>query len=103
MLEAHGGAIAKLTAFASDGSLESYRYAATSVNLVPNPEASLTPYNSLLKGVPVGERCGESVGRVKPYANLCGIVALPRGGLEQIQVVRAAVAAAQAAHRPEYS
>jgi len=64
ILEAEGGILCKLTGFLK-GRTESYTYAVTDVNLDPNPLAVAGPMNS-------------SGTRMKPYSNLCGLVAVPR-------------------------
>jgi 3'-phosphoadenosine 5'-phosphosulfate (PAPS) 3'-phosphatase len=64
ILEAEGGALCTLTGFLA-GRMESYTYTLTDVNLDPNPLAIAGPMNS-------------SGTHMKPYSNLCGLVAVPR-------------------------
>mmetsp|Transcript_49971 Transcript_49971/g.130147 ORF Transcript_49971/g.130147 Transcript_49971/m.130147 type:complete len:312 (-) Transcript_49971:283-1218(-) len=81
VLEAHGGCLARLDAAISgpeeDAPLESYTYvndASCNSVLVPSL-ATLTRYNARA-GVEVGG-AALSAKDVKPYANLCGLFALP--------------------------
>ena len=74
ILEAEGGILCKLTGF-MEGRTETYSYAVTDVNRDPNPAAILGPMNSQ-----------DAI--LKPYSNLCGMVALPRAAMPLIQKLR---------------
>ena len=109
VIEAHGGALSKLTAFAHNQSLESYRYLRSDTNLDFEPGvAALTPYNCAAASAIDAAQSGPlparavSAGDVKPYANLCGLVALSRSGLADRERIFAAVRRAQAASAPSY-
>ncbi|CAK9062071.1 Putative inositol monophosphatase 3 (IMP 3) (IMPase 3) (Inositol-1(or 4)-monophosphatase 3) (Myo-inositol monophosphatase A3), partial [Durusdinium trenchii] len=66
VIEAKGGVLAKLSRFVEDGSFESYRYERSAANLDVDAAwpPRLTAYNSIN-------------GSLKPYANVCGLLALP--------------------------
>ncbi len=76
VLEAHGGVLCKLDGFL-DGNDKAYTYRKTEENLDFEPGmASLTKYNAA-KGVTIEADCmAMTPSEVKPYANLCGLVAL---------------------------
>ena len=80
MIEANGGVLCKLTSFLRDGAVEGYTYLESASNLDFEPGvAALTPYNAADKGlVKKGEAPQLAIdhNHVKPYANLCGLVAL---------------------------
>lgn len=82
VLEAHGGALCKLSSFLQGGAA-GYTYLASDLNLDFEPgAATLTPFNAadkgaVVKGAPPVPAL-EAV-QVKPYANLCGLVALAAG------------------------
>ena len=88
ILEAEGGTLCTLTGFLANR-MESYTYALTDVNLDPNPLAVAGPMNS--SGI-----------RMKPYSNLCGLVAVPREcmGSEYMEALRARCLSSSA---PAYS
>jgi len=118
VLEAHGGVLCKLTPFISEAetgevaqSLRSYTYLASPSNLDFEPGvASLTPYNvaeaakSLVKkgAEPV---LASDVATVKPYANLCGLVALAAPAASDMGVLagwKTKCRAAAALNAPSY-
>ena len=87
VLEAHGGVLCKLTTFlsspassSSSSSSGSYTYLASDTNLDFEPGvATLTPFNAADKSaVKKGDAPKQALeaAQVKPYANLCGLVAL---------------------------
>lgn len=80
VIEANGGVLCKLTSFLRDGAVEGYTYLESASNLDFEPGvAALTPYNAADKGlVKKGEAPQLAIdpNHVKPYANLCGLVAL---------------------------
>jgi len=116
VLEAHGGVLCKLAPFISEAeaepqSLLSYTYLASPSNLDFEPGvASLTPYNvaetakSLVKkgAEPV---LASDVATVKPYANLCGLVALAAPAASELGVLagwKMKCRAAAALNAPSY-
>jgi 3'-phosphoadenosine 5'-phosphosulfate (PAPS) 3'-phosphatase len=108
VIEAHGGALSKLTSFSRDKTLTSYVYLKSHINLDFEPGvAALTPYNCAAS-VRVAPQAGApptpaaSAEEVKPYANLCGLIALSRAGLDDRDRIFAAVQRAQAAAPPSY-
>ncbi len=76
----------KLTGFYEEPEIEKgenerrYTYLASDANLdfVPNT-AFLTKYNSNLQGFAPGQKA-DDVRQVKPYSNLCGLVAFTKEG-----------------------
>ncbi len=108
VLEAHGGTLSKLTAFARDQTLDSYRYLKSATNLDFEPGvAALTPYNCAAAAATPGKASGapalaEFASDVKPYANLCGLLALSRQGLAQRDLIFEALRRAAAASPPSY-
>ena len=75
-LEAFGGQLLKLTDFLNDEENNGYyTYRASEFNLdfLPNT-ANLTKYNSRLDKPSLGQKA-QDVSQVKPYSNLCGLVA----------------------------
>jgi fructose-1,6-bisphosphatase/inositol monophosphatase family enzyme len=107
VLEAHGGTLSKLTAFARDRTLDSYIYLRSAENLDLEPGvAALTPYNCA--GTPPAPPGAgppplvECAADVKPYANLCGLLALSSKGLAQRDRIFEALRRAAAAAPPSY-
>ena len=81
VLEAHGGTLSKLTTFQATGEQSSYNYRRAEHNLDwdsngPLYEPWLTPQNAADGVTGVGERKAVELGDVKPYSNLCGLLAL---------------------------
>jgi len=80
ILAAHNGILSKLTSFLKDGSLESYEYKKTIVNLDFEPNSvNLTKYNCTQSFEPKSK--ATSADQLKPYSNVCGLLALPRDAL----------------------
>lgn len=118
VLEAHGGLLVKLTSFAATGALEPYAYRRTAVNLDFEPGAcALTRYNAapsvLLElaaqeaaaadaGVSAPPRYAQTPEEVTPYANTCGVLALPSRNAEELSRFREAIARATGQHAPSY-
>lgn len=78
VLEAHGGMLCKLNGFLQQQQQDwSYTYRKTEENLDFEPgQARLTKYNAA-KGIDIdAESMAMTPSQVKPYANLCGLVAL---------------------------
>jgi len=106
VLEAHGGVLVKLTALASRGELESYRYEKTVLQLDFEPGlVRLSAYNaanrnSLSKGA---VQFAESAEQTKPYANVCGVCALAPRVAGNVGEFSAAVARARDEHEWEIS
>ena len=105
VIEAHGGTLSKLTAFMKDQKLESYRYLKSDINVDFEPGvAALTKYNCMFSAsaeAKIGV-LADSAADVKPYANLCGLIALSSCGLAQRDKIFAAVQRAQATVQPSY-
>lgn len=111
VLEAHGGCLAKLAAFAAspeaESSLATYRYVPSETNADFEPGlASLTAYNA--KEPPEAAADGgappraTAVEQLKPYANTCGLFALAPSEMGDLAEYRRAIAAATAQHPPAY-
>lgn len=105
-LVAHGGSLTKLTSFFSEdgepasSSSSYYTYLANERNsdFVPGL-ANLTPYNSNFQKGDAPRKAMDSE-EVKPYANLCGLVALGRGA--DLDGLRDAVERASRTSPPSY-
>jgi hypothetical protein len=78
-----------LTGFLA-GRMESYTYAVTDVNLNPNPLAVAGPMNS-------------SGACMKPYSNLCGLVAVPRECFTDSEYMEALRSRCLSSSLPAYS
>lgn len=82
VLEAHGGTLYKLTDFINNNKqLNSYAYKKSNINLdFENGVASLTAYNAKDKNNVKKNETNiiNDVNLVKPYSNLCGIIALDK-------------------------
>ena len=110
VLEAHGGCLTKLAAFATaegESSLATYRYLPSETNADFEPGlASLTAYNA--KEPPEAAVDGgappraTAVEQLKPYANTCGLFALAPSEMSDLAEYRRAIAAATAQHPPAY-
>jgi hypothetical protein len=87
IIEAYGGTFSKLSSFIDTKVVSDYTYLHTESNLdfVPNL-AALTGYNasSSSKGLVSkgGDAKAHSVDQVKPYSNLCGLLALCKSSRE---------------------
>ena len=105
VLEAHGGVLAKLTAFVDRRELQSYTYLKAARNLDFEPgKASLTPYNAADRAaVKKGETVvATDVVSVLPYSNLCGLLALDRAAVPDLDRFHAAMAAVKGDAPPAY-
>ena len=107
VLEAHGGCMAKLSAFvAPEGKLATYRYVASETNADFEPGlAFLTPYNAAAPVAPApdGQKPrATAAAQLKPYANTCGLLALPPSEMSALPEYRKAIEAAAAKHPPAY-
>eukprot|EP00308_Calcidiscus_leptoporus_P021906 CAMPEP_0119364276 /NCGR_PEP_ID=MMETSP1334-20130426/11196_1 /TAXON_ID=127549 /ORGANISM="Calcidiscus leptoporus, Strain RCC1130" /LENGTH=367 /DNA_ID=CAMNT_0007379931 /DNA_START=53 /DNA_END=1156 /DNA_ORIENTATION=- len=108
VLEAHGGALAKLSRFAAEQQLASYSYVASDINAdFESGLALLCSYNA--RGpVPVPEEgdptpratCAE---QLKTYANVCGLLALPASELPLLPKYYEAVCKVAAMYEPAYN
>lgn len=79
VLEAHGGAMGKLTTYIATGQIESYTYVhhdAADDQVDFEPGARLTAYNLRAGQGVEGDRAVRAA-QIKPYANICGVCALP--------------------------
>jgi len=108
VLEAHGGCLAKLSAFAAaESSLASYRYLPSETNADFEPGlALLSAYNAKQPleatagdGAPARATAAE---QLKPYANTCGLFALAPSEMSDLAEYRRAITAATAQHPPAY-
>ena len=105
-LESFGGKLAKLTNFAETGDDNTYTYLASETNLdfVPGG-AGLTRYNC--RASTVDPRPGQKVidvNDVKPYSNLCGLVALGKepNTMEATLRIKEAICRAATRNPPSY-
>jgi len=89
ILEAEGGALCTLTGFLA-GRMESYTYVVTDVNLNPNPLAVAGQMNS-------------SGACMKPYSNLCGLIAVPRECFTDSEYMEALRSRCLSSSLPTYS
>jgi 3'-phosphoadenosine 5'-phosphosulfate (PAPS) 3'-phosphatase len=108
VIEAYGGTLNKLSTFAlNNKQLSGYTYRKSTVNtdFVPGL-SSLTPYNAKNKGdVKKGETVvATSIDSVKPYSNLCGIIALDKNSSspENLNKIYDAIVKASALSQPAY-
>eukprot|EP00211_Chloroparvula_japonica_P007123 CAMPEP_0119128896 /NCGR_PEP_ID=MMETSP1310-20130426/6864_1 /TAXON_ID=464262 /ORGANISM="Genus nov. species nov., Strain RCC2339" /LENGTH=425 /DNA_ID=CAMNT_0007119275 /DNA_START=58 /DNA_END=1335 /DNA_ORIENTATION=- len=96
ILEANGGVLAKLSAFAESGKLESYQYRESKANLdFVSGLSNITPYNSYKKDVPKGTKAVD-LEDVKPYSNLCGLFAVNTTDPAVLETYHKAILAAKA-------
>ena len=105
VLEAHGGAVVKLSAFERRGELEPYTYRRGDRNADFEPGlALLTRYNARDAAAVDGAAVATAVEQLKPHANTCGLLALPAAACAppRLQAVREAVARAAAREPPKY-
>ena len=114
VLEAHGGCFAKLSAFAAAAqeqgppALASYRYVKGDTNADFEPGVPLlTPYNARGGAAPEPAADGTppratDAAQLKPYANTCGLIALPAGEMGSLAEYQRAVAAAAAKVAPAF-
>lgn len=114
VLEAHGGCFAKLSAFAAapeeqgPPALASYRYLKGDTNADFEPGVPLlTPYNARGGAAPEPAADGTppratDAAQLKPYANTCGLIALPSREMSSLVEYQRAVAAAAAKVQPAY-
>lgn len=108
VIEAHGGTLSKLSSFiANNKALESYTYRKSNENTDFEPGLSnMTPYNARDKGsVKKGETVSAShVDMVKPYSNLCGLIALDQNCSSEgsMSAIYDAIERAAKKSRPSY-
>jgi 3'-phosphoadenosine 5'-phosphosulfate (PAPS) 3'-phosphatase len=106
VLEAHGGRFVKLSALALRGTLESYAYTRTDVQLDFEPGvAQLSAYNAARGHMPGKreKRFAQRAEETKPYANLCGLVALAPAAADDVESFAAAIGRARAEHEMDIS
>lgn len=106
VLEAYGGAMAKMPKFLVDKSLESYTYLKSKVNLDFEPEETLfTLSNAKDKRVArmVRDVLVPEVELVKEYACLQGLLALEKSNFEKLDVFYDALNRAKEAVKPMYT
>ena len=103
VLEAHGGAVVKLSAFERRGELEPYAYRRGDRNADFEPGlALLTRYNARDAAAVDGAAVATAVEQLKPHANTCGLLALPPSEMSALPEYRKAIEAAAAKHPPAY-
>lgn len=105
VIEAYGGILCKLTRFVDDKSVQSYTYLKSATNLdFESGAASLTPYNAMDKTtVKKGEEVRAiAVETVKPYSNLCGLFALDKSCVSNIDNIHEAILRAKTISAPSY-
>lgn len=109
VIEAFGGVLCKLTAFeARNGAREFYTYLQSSENLDFEPGvACLTPYNAAASQPPIKKGDppvhATTADMVKPYSNLCGLLALDRACNESYSSgIYAAIQKIKATHPLSY-
>lgn len=119
VIEAYGGICTKLSHFAdAEMQLSSYTYLKSELNLDYDPSAivaaagesslaSLTPYNVKNKAVIVKgtKQPATDVAVVKPYSNLCGLLALDKATASSPEAMRAvydAITRARVVAQPAY-
>ena len=114
VIEAYGGALLKLSTFAATGgsSRECYTYEQSDVNLDFEPGVPLlTPYNAaraaaVEKGAAAPAAVdvfAQEVSELKPYANVCGLLALTATGMGGLDDLAASVAAASQKSPPKFT
>jgi 3'-phosphoadenosine 5'-phosphosulfate (PAPS) 3'-phosphatase len=106
VLEAHGGLFVKLSALALRGTCESYTYARSDLQLDFEPGvAQLSAYNAAAGQVPGKRevRLAQRAEQTKPYANVCGAVALAPAVAADVQSIAAAIGRARATHEMDIS
>lgn len=103
VLEAHGGAMVKLHSFMADGALDPYSYIEGGANsdFVPGL-AALSRYNAARAYDGDAPQRATDVEQLLPYANTCGVLALPRADEGTLERYRAALLRAAARHDPAY-
>ena len=105
VIEANGGTLSKLTSFVAQKDLQSYTYLKSSVNLdFESGVASLTQFNAaegstFKKGDKV---LASDVSMVRPYSNLCGLLAVHRVAMPQLDLVHDAILKVIAVEPPSY-
>ena len=106
VLEAHGGTLSKLSAFQRNRSLRSYHYIGKSIqNADFEPGVARYTRFNLAKdweGRGVVGTLAQEPDSVKPYANLCGLLALRHVNSEQLNRVADAVDVVAASSPPVY-
>ena len=86
ILEANGGVLCKLTDFIDRYLINSYDYAKSDLNLDANPLALFGRMNVREENTHESTPIGQQIERVKPYSNICGIVAvLDTGVMETLK------------------
>ena len=110
VLDAHGGALVKLSSFVAEGGLEGYCYRRVDSNLDFEPGGCfLSKYNvapaarSLLptdRSEPAP--LATAVEQVLPFANTRGVLAVPSADPEKLRTYHEAVSRAASTHAPAY-
>lgn len=106
VMEAYGGVMSKLPSFLSEKKLTSYTYLKSKQNLDFEPDTvTLTLSNAKDKKVArlVRDVLASEVDLVKEYACLCGLLALDKGNVEQLDTFHEAMLRVLAVHPPTYT
>ena len=103
VLEAYGGTLCKLTDFINLSQKNSYDYSQTNINLDPNSEAIFGRMNirNEEQGIIKDTKIGDKICFVKPYSNLCGLVAFKN--IDYIRTLRANILDIIAEELPSYN
>jgi hypothetical protein len=104
-LEAHGGILVKLTHFANgDKNLHSYTYVQSETNADFEPDtAALTPYNAKDKSYNgKGPKRLGTLEEFAPYSNLCGLLALNKDSLVNLDQIFEAIQKCKQLHGISY-
>lgn len=105
VIEANGGILSKLTKFVDSKTLESYTYLKSDLNLDFEPGvANLTPYNVKDKNaVKKGEvKAADDINVVKAYSNLCGLLAISKDALGDLDAIYEAIQKTKSVHPLSY-
>jgi len=101
VIEAHGGVLCKLTRFIDSQSIESYTYLKSDINADFEPGvARLTPYNAATAHETEPEVL--EAWMFKPYANLCGFLALNCKNTDQLEAISQAISRVKLASPPSF-
>ena len=103
VLAAHGGVLVKLSRFAAAQQLAPYTYRRTTTNLDVEPGlAALTKYNAAVAVEGADAPRAQTAEQLQPYANVCGLLALPAGGQAALARYHAAIVRVSETTPPEY-
>eukprot|EP01035_Chromulina_nebulosa_P019295 gene19295-25155_t len=105
VFEAYGGTMSKLPEFLIDKSLASYNYHKSPFNTdFQENVVELTLSNARNKDQVIkGEKVIATIDMVKEYSCLCGLVALDKSNMSNLDKIHSALKTAQAAASPTYT